>query len=98
MKKFYGGIFMNKDKLKKVGILYPVKIEYYKTKEEGKIDVYGIEVVKTEYKKDRISTEEIKINRITEDETEANHILDMLKKNEVTPIVAREVVQDYIRY
>lgn len=98
MKKFYGGIFMNKDKLKKVGILYPVKIEYYKTKEEGKIDVFGIEVVKTEYKKDRISTEEIKINRITEDETEANHILDMLKKNEVTPIVAREVVQDYIRY
>lgn len=98
MKKFYGGIFMNKDKLKKVGILYPVKIEYYKTKEEGKIDVYGIEVVKTEYKKDKISTEEIKINRITEDETEANHILDMLKKNEVTPIVAREVVQDYIRY
>ena len=89
---------MNKDKLKKVGILYPVKIEYYKTKEEGKIDVFGIEVVKTEYKKDRISTEEIKINRITEDETEANHILDMLKKNEVTPIVAREVVQDYIRY
>lgn len=89
---------MDKDKLKKVGILYPVKIEYYKTKEEGKIDIFGIEVVKTEYKKDRISTEEIKINKITEDEIEANHILDMLKKNEVTPIVAREVVQDYIRY
>lgn len=98
MKKFYGGIFMDKSKLKKVGIFYPVKLEYYKTKDEGRIETFGIEVIKTEYKNDRITTEEIKINRITEDETEANHLLDLLKKNEVTPIVAREIVQDYIRY
>ena len=37
------------------------------------------------------------INRITNDENEANHILDLLKENEVTPVVAREVVEDYIK-
>ncbi len=97
MKKFYGGIFMDKDKLKKVGIFYPIKIEYYKIKEEGKIDIFGVEVIKTEYKNDMVSIEKEKINRITDDENEANHILDLLKENEVTPIIAKEVVQDYIK-
>lgn len=97
MKKFYGGIFMDKDKLKKVGIFYPIKIEYYKIKEEGQIDIFGVEVIKTEYKNDIVSIEKENINRITNDENEANHILDLLKENEVTPVVAREVVQDYIK-
>ena len=97
MKKFYGGIFMDKDKLKKVGILYPIKIEYYKTKEEGNIDIYGIEIIKTEYQRNTVKIEKENIDRITYDETEANHILDLLKKNEVTPIIAREIVQDYIK-
>lgn len=97
MKKFYGGIFMDKDKLKKVGIFYPIKIEYYKIKEEGQIDIFGVEVIKTEYKNDIVSIEKENINRITNDENEANHILDLLKENEVTPVVAREVVEDYIK-
>lgn len=97
MKKFYGGIFMDKDKLKKVGIFYPIKIEYYKIKEEGKIDIFGVEVIKTEYRNNTVSIEKENINRITDDENEANHILDLLKENEVTPVIAREVVQDYIK-
>ena len=89
MKKFYGGIFMDKDKLKKVGIFYPIKIEYYKIKEEGKIDIFGVEVIKTEYRNNTVSIEKENINRITDDENEANHILDLLKENEVTPVIAR---------
>lgn len=97
MKKFYGGIFMDKDKLKKVGIFYPIKIEYYKIKEEGKIDIFGMEIIKTEYKNNMVSIEKTNINRVTCDEDEVNHILDLLKENEVTPIIAKEVVQDYIK-
>lgn len=97
MKKFYGGIFLDRDKLKRVGIFYPIKIEYYKIKEEGKIDIFGIEVIKTEYKTDEVKIEKANINRITDDEDEANHILDLLKENEVTPVIAEEIVQDYIR-
>lgn len=97
MKKFYGGIFLDRDKLKKVGIFYPIKIEYYKIKEEGKIDIFGIEVIKTEYKTNEVKIEKVNINRITYDENEANHILDLLKENEVTPVIAEEIVQDYIK-
>lgn len=97
MKKFYGGIFMDKDKLKKVGIFYPIKVEYYKLKEEGNIDIFGIEVIKTEYKNNDVLVEKEDIKRLTSDEDEANHILDILKENEVTPIIVREVVQDYIK-
>lgn len=97
MKKFYGGIFLDRDKLKKVGIFYPIKIEYYKIKEEGKIDVFGIEVIKTEYKTNEVKIEKVNINKITYDENEANHILDLLKENEVTPVIAEEIVQDYIK-
>lgn len=97
MKKFYDGIFMDKDKLKKVGIFYPIKVEYYKLKEEGNIDIFGIEVIKTEYKNNDVLIEKEDIKRLTSDEDEANHILDILKENEVTPIIVREVVQDYIK-
>lgn len=97
MKKFYGGIFMDKDKLKKVGIFYPIKIEYYKVKDEGIIDTFGIEVIKTEYKNNDVLIEKENIERITSDEKEANHILDVLKENEVTPVIVKEVIQDYIK-
>ena len=32
MKHFYAGTFINREDLKSVGIEYPVKLEYYKTK------------------------------------------------------------------
>ena len=96
MRKFYGGIFMDKEKLKSVGIFYPIKIEYYKTKEDEEIDIFGIEVVKTEYKNNNALIEKANIDKITNDEDEANYLLELLKKNEVTPIVAEDVVRDYI--
>lgn len=96
MKKFYGGIFMDKEKLKSEGIFYPIKIEYYKTKQDKEIDIFGIEVVKTEYKNNNALVEKTNIDRITNDEDEANYLLDLLKKNEVTPIVAEDIVRDYI--
>ena len=33
MKTFFGGMFMNKENLRKEGILYPIKLEYYKIKD-----------------------------------------------------------------
>lgn len=48
MKTFFGGMFMNKENLRKEGILYPIKLEYYKIKDlKSKNDIFGIEVVKT---------------------------------------------------
>ena len=96
MKNFFGSIFINRDELREAGINYPIKVEYYKiTNEEEKIKqnklIYGIQVIKTEYR-DKIGVEQNKIEHITNDEKEINKMLDLIKENEVTPIGLEDVV------
>ena len=96
MKNFFGSIFINRDELGKVGINYPIKVEYYKiTNEEEKIKenklIYGIQVIKTEYR-DKIGVEQEKIEHITNDEKEITKILELIKENEVTPIGLEDVI------
>ena len=96
MKTFFGGIFIEESKLKEEGINYPIKVEYYKiTNEEEKIKenklIYGIQVIKTEYR-DKIGVEQEKIEHITNDENEITKMLDIIKENEVTPIGLEDVI------
>ena len=96
MKTFFGGIFIETSKLKEEGIQYPIKVEYYKiTNEEEKIKqnklIYGIQVIKTEYR-DKIGIEQEKIEHITNDENEIIKMLNLIKENEVTPIGLEDVV------
>lgn len=103
MKHFYAGTFINREDLKSVGIEYPIKLEYYKT--EPSVDIveneneikYGIEVVKTSYIKEKAEVENIKISEFTKDESIVNRILDTLKRNEVTPICAKYIVEDLLK-
>ena len=97
IKKFYGGIFIDKDKLSNEGIDYPIKIEYYKICDNTKFNEivqYGIEIVKTEYKNDDIIIENKEVRKITNEEKKINNILDKLKVNQVTPIVANYIIED----
>ena len=95
MKTFFGGIFMNKDELRGEGILYPIKLEYYKIKDlKSKNDIFGVEVVKTEYLNEEVKVEKASVDRLTNDETIENSILNLLKRNEVTPVALKDVVQD----
>ena len=96
MKNFFGSIFINRDELAEAGINYPIKVEYYKiTNEEEKITenklIYGIQVIKTEYR-DKIGVEQEKIEHITDDEKEITKILGLIKENEVTPIGLEDVI------
>lgn len=96
VKNFFGSIFINRDELRESGIDYPIKVEYYKiTNEEEKIKqnklIYGIQVIKTEYK-DKIGVEQEKIEHITNDENEIIKMLDIIKENEVTPIGLEDVI------
>ena len=96
MKNFFGSIFINRDKLQEAGIDYPIKVEYYKIiNEEEKIKqnklIYGIQIIKTEYK-DKIGVEQEKIEHITNDENEISRILSIMKENEVTPIGLEDVI------
>jgi len=96
VKNFFGSIFINRDELRNAGIDYPIKVEYYKiTNEEEKMKenklMYGIQVIKTEYR-DKIGVEQEKIEHITNDENEIMKILGLIKENEVTPIGLEDVI------
>lgn len=96
MKTFFGGMFMNKENLRKEGILYPIKLEYYKIKDlKSKNDIFGIEVVKTAYINEEIKVEKASIDKLTNDEKIENSILDILKRNEVTPVILEDVIEDW---
>ena len=98
-KKFYGGIFIDRNKLSEAGIDYPIKIEYYKicdNIENRGTTQYGIEVIKTEYKKDDIKIENKEVKEITKEEDIINKILEKLKINQVTPISAKYIIEDMI--
>ncbi len=95
MKKFYGETFINKTKLKEASIYNPIKLEYYKIEsKENTKEAYGIEVVKTEYKQGNILVERKTLDEITSNENVANNILELFKRNEVTPISADEIIED----
>lgn len=85
---------MNKELLEEAGINYPIKLEYYKitNKEEAK---YGINVVKTEYKKENTIIENKKIQYISNNDKKVEEILNILKESEVTPIAVEDVLSDF---
>lgn len=96
MKNFFGSIFINRDKLEEAGIKNPIKVEYYKiTNETQKIKenelMYGIQIIKTEYK-EKIGIEQNKLEHITNDEKEIMQMLEKLKENEVTPVGLEDVI------
>ena len=96
MKDFFGSIFINRDKLREAGITYPIKVEYYKVTNEDEKRIsnklmYGIQVIKTEYK-EKIGVEQRKVEEITSNEIEINRILDLIKEYEVTPIGLEDVI------
>ena len=94
MKTFFGGIFIEANKLKEEGIQYPIKVEYYKLKDE-KSKKYGIEIIKKEYKSKSIEIEKEEIKSLSKDECEIERMIELFKRNEVTPISAGEIIEDF---
>ena len=101
MKTFFGGSFIDKEKLEEAGIEHPIKLEYYKQINEDDInsgkEKYGIQIIKTEYIPDNVKIETKNIKYVTNDELEENRILNIFKENQVTIINAEEVISDLFR-
>ena len=100
MKIFFSSTFMKKEELQEAGISYPIKLEYYKLINEDEIindkkAKFGINVVKTEYRKENIKVEDKKIQYISNDEKKIEEILNLLKENEVTPVIVEDVLNDF---
>ena len=99
MKTFFGGIFIEKEKLEEEKINHPIKLEYYKKINEeefinGKNSKFGISVVKTEYLPEGTKVERKDIKYLTNDENKLEKILDLFKNNEVTPIGVEDIICD----
>lgn len=96
MKSFFGGTYIEKEKLAYNNIYYPIRLEYYKINEISENNsIYGIEVVKTEYQdqeKPKVTKETIK--GVTTEEKEINILLEKLKIGTVTPLAAIEMIEE----
>ena len=99
MKYFFGSTFMSQEELRNIGVTYPIKLDYYKTKEEKiKNEVkYGVEIIKTSYIDDKVDIEKTNIPEFIKDELKIDTILDKLKTNKVTPISAEYVIEDFLK-
>ena len=100
MRIFFGSAFIKKETLNEAGIYHPIKLEYYKIINEDELikqekAKFGIDVIKTEYKKDNVKVEDKKIQYISNDEKRIEEILNILKENEVTPITVEDVLSDF---
>ena len=102
MNIFFGGTFIKEENLEEAGIVNPIKLEYYKIINEDEFinkdnAKYGIKIVKTEYIKDDIKTENKEIKHLSDNEEKTNQILEVLKRNEVTPIGVQDIMQDLLQ-
>ena len=94
---------MSREELANIGVEYPIKLEYYKTKTneedvKNQKDIkYGIEVIKTSYIDEIVSVEKRTIPEIIRDEIKINGILNKLKENKVTPVSAEYVIEDLLK-
>lgn len=100
MRIFFSSIFMEKELLEEAGIYHPIKLEYYKIINEDEVikqekAKFGINIVKTEYKKEDIKIENKKIQYLSNDERKIEEILALLKENGVTPIAVEDVLSDF---
>lgn len=94
MKKiFYGSIFIDQTILKNCNIFYPIQLEYYILDNDNK---YGLQIIKTEYLKNKSSIEENSLHNITDNKAEIEYILNLLKNNSVTPIAINDILSDIL--
>ena len=102
MKKFFGGVFLDKESLKEAGINHPIKLDYYKRINEEynteiKNEKYGLSIVKTEYINKKIKVEEKVIKHLTNDEKKLDFILQTLKKSRVTPFGLDDIIFEFAK-
>ena len=100
MNAFFGSLFIEKEKLKEAGVEHPIKLEYYKIINEDEFinrdnAKYGIKIVKTEYIKNNTKIEDKTIRYLSNNEQRVEDILNVFKKNEVTPVSVDDIIGDF---
>ena len=98
LKTYHGETFLEKEDLAETNIKNKVQLEYYTIKEANeKENIYGIEVIKTEYKKNGTYQEKNTRNDICDNSQKIVEIINSLKENKVTPIGLNDVLDDLLK-
>ena len=102
LKTYYGGTFLGWEDLQESNICHKVELEYYETKNDinsvlnEDCTKYGIEVLKKEYDKDNIYIESNNIKNVCDSSKKVIEIIEILKKNKVTPTGLQDVLDDLL--
>lgn len=97
-KMFYGTVKLTNQDAEEIPVCHPIALEYYRTTSPSKnlleAENFGVEIVKKEYRNNRIELERKRVENITRDARTADSFIALLKRNQVTPISLEEVVWD----
>lgn len=101
-KTYYGGTYFTLSDLENSSINHEVELEYYSLEKRihNKSNVsstYGIEIVKKEYLENTTKVERRNVEYVTKDKEQAETILELLKRNKVTPMSLDDIVYDLVK-
>ncbi len=97
-RSLFGKEMLQLEDLVDAGINHPIELEYYRTSEiYDTVTRFGVEIVKTDYLENGKKVVSRSLNLLTKDETKANNIIEILKRNKVTPSGLKESVTELIK-
>ncbi len=89
VKSIYGKTKLEFEDLIDAKIDHLIELTYYKIQNEND---YAVEIVKTEHMEEGLKVESEIVDLFTNNENKTNNILELLKKNKVTPIGLRDTL------
>jgi len=96
-RKFYGDTIIKLEDMKEKNSSNCYKIEYYELKssiiEETHLSEYGVEILKKDFFNDEV-LERKEVRNIANTEEKIYNVLDILYRNEVTPVSLDDVIED----
>lgn len=95
---FYGEEVVNAKDLVEANVKRIIKLQYYEIEQkiDNKIE-YGIEVTKKEYMNTNILEETEKINFVTDNKQKIDNLMNLIKRNKVTPVLLCDTINDLIK-
>lgn len=96
-RKFYGDTIIKLENMEEEDVSNQFKIEYYQVEnaitEASHLVKYGVEILKRDVVSNNI-LERKEIRNITNVEEKIYNVLDILYRNEVTPVSVEDVIED----
>ncbi|MBO5005762.1 MAG: hypothetical protein J6D03_11250 [Clostridia bacterium] len=98
LREFYGDTIIDKNDYNEFDGEFKIHLTYYKTQDclnlDDKNASYGMQVVKKQTDGNSMKVETKEFSNIVDTEEKVDNILEILKRNKVTPVAVRDVLED----